>query len=68
MACGCGKRSRALANGQEIAGYRVVLEDGTTIPEPPAPPFLSAAEARTEIRLQGGGTAYTEYRSVAQAG
>jgi hypothetical protein len=39
----------------------VTLPNGTVVPPIDAAPFLSAAEARAEIRAHGGGTAYTEY-------
>ena len=66
MACGCNRRARAAKAGQTIAGYRVMLPDGVTvIPAEPQAPFMSPAEARAEVRKQGGGTAFTVYRQTA---
>lgn len=64
MACGCGKRARAAAVGKAIAGYRLTLPDGTVIPPADRSPFFSDAEARAEVRKQGGGTVTTEYRQA----
>jgi hypothetical protein len=64
MACGCSKRARAAARGQQIAGYRVTAPNGDVIPPPPNAPFFSTAEARAEVRAQGGGTVNTEYRQA----
>lgn len=56
MGCGCSKRARARAAGVEIAGYRVTLPNGTVVPPESDPPFFSQAEARAEVRSNGGGT------------
>ncbi len=65
MACGCGKRAKAAARGERIQGYRVTLPNGQVVPPLGAAPFLSPAEARAEIRANGGGTAHTEYAKLA---
>lgn len=64
MGCGCGRRSRAAAEGKEIAGYRVVRPDGTTVPPVGRPPFMTPADARSEIRGSGGGSAYVVYKQT----
>ena len=68
MGCECGRRSRAAANGQEIAGYRVTLPDGSTVPPVGRPPFMSPADARSEIRTRGGGSAYVVYKKTDENG
>lgn len=74
MGCGCNRRTRAAKAGQVIAGYRITLpkldpndefEEPRYVPPMGKPPLFSVAEARTEIRAQGGGTVYVEYRQTA---
>ena len=61
MACGCGRRARAAAQGKTINGYRVTLPDGSVLPPEGESPYLSPAEARAAIRKHGGGTAWVDY-------
>lgn len=64
MACGCGRKARAAAAGKEIRGYRVTLPNGGgVVPPVDKPPFFSPAEARSEVRAQGGGTVNVEYKT-----
>ena len=64
MGCGCSSRARARAAGVEITGYRVTLPDGSVSPPADQAPFLSAAEAKAEVRAWGGGTVRTETRKL----
>lgn len=64
MGCGCGKKLRARAAGEEILGYRITRPDGTVVPPETQAPFMSQAEARAEIRASGGGTARTVTRRI----
>ncbi|WP_079618441.1 DUF7196 family protein [Mycobacteroides abscessus] len=64
MGCGCGGNRSRSPGGEEILGYRVIRPDGTLVPPETQSPFLSAPEARAEVRASGGGTV----RSVTRAG
>ncbi|ABD58510.1 hypothetical protein SEA_NEOS5_13 [Mycobacterium phage Neos5] len=59
MGCNCNsgrKRREALAAGNPILGYRVILPDGTITPPEDKPPLFSQIEARAVVRQAGGGT------------
>ena len=70
MSCGCNKRTRAAARGQQITGYRVLApkanpeDPDVFVPPLGTAPFLSQAEARAQIRKLGGGTARAEYKTT----
>lgn len=63
MGCGCGSSRSHAAGGEEILGYRVIRPDGTLVPPETQSPFLSAPEARAEVRASGGGTVRTVTRA-----
>lgn len=64
MACGCSRKAKAAARGQQIMGYRVYMGD-EVIPAPTDAPFFSVPEAKAKVRELGGGTVRTEYRRTA---
>jgi hypothetical protein len=67
MACGCGRRARLAAVGEEIVGYRVHWPDGTATPEvgSPSSELLTRLAAQVLVRNRNGGSAKAVKRKIA---